>query len=511
MEVFSLIHLSASRFKSELKSFVNLLRTKTQKIKPHILSLLVSGGDDRLDLDPKTGRNKYHIGFKQYDSLIQRGSCTANAVNPDNLADIEYGYQLLHEKGFSYVRRKQAERIYELLGKDSKETFDLFFAPSGSDLAYVPLLIAQILYESRQITSLTSCPEELGSGTKLAVAGKYFYSKNQKGQKKSKEAPVFSHLKIRSKSFPARTTAGKIIDQQSLLQRALEEESADVKICNLVVGSKSGIEDNLNVIDPELDRVVWTVDLCQLRNPANLIHKLLDRNCLILLTGSKFFQAPPFCGLMLIPKALSKKIEQSSYPVDPGFSQLFAREDLPISWTKVRGSFNSFQNTGLLLRWEAAIGEMERFDQINRKRRNALIRSWYTFVSKQIEKSPLFLPMPDQEQTNSTIVSFRLRYPDETFLSFEELKRLHKSCMYKTGLDFTGSYDRFTMGQPVAYSHGAFIRLAIGAYDIRQLMKNPSWHNDELIFKIITEEIQKLYNEKLSQSFQKGSVAKPNR
>ena len=495
---------------TELKSFVNLNRIKTWKIKPQILSLLLSGGDTRLDLDPKTGRNKYHIAFENYDRLIQRGSCTANSVNPDNLKDIEYGYQLLEEKGFAYVRRKQVERIYSLLGNKYRDDFDLLFAPSGSDLAYVPLLIAQVLYESRQITSLTSCPEELGSGTKLAVAGKYFYSKNQQGKKRAKGTPVFSHLKIRSKSFPARTTSGKIIDQQSVLQQALDEKTPDVKICNLVVGSKSGIEDNLNVIDPKKDRVVWTVDLCQLRNPANLIHQLLNRNCLILLTGSKFFQAPPFCGLMLIPKAISEKIAQSTYPIDPGFAQLFSQEDLPITWRHVRSSFHSFQNPGLLLRWEAAIGEMERFDQINRKRRNALIRSWYTFISEQIEKSPLFIPMPDQEQTNSTIVSFRLRYPDGTFLSFEELKTLHKSCMYKTDLNFMGPYDHFTMGQPVAYSHGAFIRLAIGAYDIRQLMKTPSWHNDELIFQIISEEIQKMYDEKLSQSFPKGSISKSN-
>jgi hypothetical protein len=259
-----------------------------------------------------------------------------------------------------------------------------------------------------------------------------------------------------------------------------------------------------------LDRVVWTVDLCQLRNPANLIHKLLDRNCLILLTGSKFFQAPPFCGLMLIPKSLSRKIEQSTYTIDPGFSQLFAREDLPITWTYVRGAFDSFQNTGLLLRWEAAIGEMERFDQINRKRRNALIRSWYTYVSDLIDKSPLFEPMPDQEQTNSTIISFRLRYPDGTYLSYTELKALHAACMYKSKIDFEGNYDHFTIGQPVAYSHGAFIRLAVGAYDIRQLLKNRSWHNDEIIMNIIASEIQKMYDEKLSPPVRKGAIAKPD-
>ncbi|NBC24508.1 MAG: hypothetical protein GVX78_02715, partial [Bacteroidetes bacterium] len=161
---------------------------------------------------------------------------------------------------------------------------------------------------------------------------------------------------------------------------------------------------------------------------------------------------------------------------------------------------------GLLLRWEAAIGEMERFDRINRKRRDVLIRSWYNLISDLIDKSPFFEPMPDQEQTNSTIVSFRLRYPDGSYLSYDDLKELHQSCMYKKDLNFTPPYDHFTMGQAVSYSQGAFIRLAIGAYDIRQLLEKPSWANDQLIFQIISEEIQKMYDEKLSRPVRKGTI-----
>ena len=471
--------------------------------------MIVSGGDTRLDLDPNTGRNKYHIGFDDYQHLIQRGSCTANSINPDNLRDIELGYENLKFHGFDAMRSTQAERIYRLLGDNYRNDFDLFFAPSGSDLAYVPLLIAQVLYQTQNITSITSCPEELGSGTQLAVSGKYFYSKNQEQKKKEQGSDVFSKLTIKSKTFPARTSSGKIIDQRTALNDTLQKNSGEVKICNLVVGSKSGIEDNLDVIDPKMDRVIWTVDICQLRNPVLLIQKLLDQNCLVLLTGSKFFQAPPFCGVMLIPKPLSRKIAESKTEIDPGFLELFSREDLPYSWSHLRSFFRPFKNKGLLLRWEAAIGEMERFDQIDRKKRNHLIQTWYNFVSKLIAQSPFFEPMPDQEQTNSTIISFRVLFPDGTFLNFNELKELHKACMYRTSPDFEPPYTHFTLGQPVAYSQGAFIRAAIGAYDIRQLLKNPSWQNDQVIFEIIAEEIQKMYHERLSSSIRTGSFGKP--
>jgi hypothetical protein len=485
-----------------------LLRIKLKEIKPHILSLIVSGGDNRLDLDPSTGRNKYHIGFENFPHLIQRGSCTANSVNPDNLSDIESGYQNLKFHGFDSIRSTQGERIYRLLGDNYRNDFDLFFAPSGSDLAYVPLLIAQVLYQTQNITSITSCPEELGSGTQLAVSGKFFYTKNQEQKKKEKGSNVFSKLTIKSKTFPARTSSGKIIDQRIALNETLLKNPDEVKICNLVVGSKSGIEDNLNVIDPEMERVIWTVDLCQLRNPVLLIQKLLDQNCLVLLTGSKFFQAPPFCGVMLIPKPLSRKIAESKTAIDPGFSELFSREDLPYSWSHLRSFFRPFKNRGLLLRWEAAIGEMERFDRIDRRKRNILIQSWYNYVSNLIAQSPLLEPMPDQEQTNSTIISFRVLFPNGSFLTFNDLKQLHKACMYRTSAKFEPPYTHFTLGQPVAYSQGAFIRAAIGAYDIRQLLKTPSWHNDQVIFEIIAEEIQKMYHERLSPSIRTGSIGK---
>lgn len=48
--------------------------------------------------------------------------------------------------------------------------------PSGSDAEYIPLLIAKTLNEGKQIVSVVSCDEEVGSGTLDAAGGRLFSS-----------------------------------------------------------------------------------------------------------------------------------------------------------------------------------------------------------------------------------------------------------------------------------------------------------------------------------------------
>ncbi len=425
-----------------------------------------------------------------FDSLLSRGSCTANSLNPDSIRAIENGWSSLKFEGYDAIKSRQLERVFRLLSRGYQNDFDIFFAPSGSDLAYLPFLIAQVLHNAKAITTLTSCPEELGSGTRLATEGKYFYTKNAINESVAKGSPVFRDLNINAQSFPARSSSGEIIDQKEYIRTALRRNSSRVNICNLVVGSKSGIEDNLSIIPDTTDEVIWTVDLCQLRNSVQLIHWLLDNNCMVMLTGSKFYQAPPFCGVMLIPKGISEQVSAYRGTLDPGFQNLFSRNDLPLSWSYLRSQFKPYQNIGLLLRWEAAIREMERFENTNYHIRNNIIDNWNSHVSRAIDQHPKFELMPNQDKTNSSIISFRVRGKSGDFLNYDELKRLHYNCLHHSTDRFQGPYDHFTIGQPVKYIQGAFIRLALGSYDIRQLILNPSFSNDDAIIEIIAEESQ---------------------
>jgi len=46
--------------------------------------------------------------------------------------------------------------------------------PSGSDAEYIPLLIAKILNDGKDIVSVVTCNEEVGSGTLDAAGGRFF-------------------------------------------------------------------------------------------------------------------------------------------------------------------------------------------------------------------------------------------------------------------------------------------------------------------------------------------------
>jgi len=53
-----------------------------------------------------------------------------------------------------------------------------------------------------------------------------------------------------------------------------------------------------------------------------------------------------------------------------------------------------------------------------------------------------------------------------------------------------GDYEKIFFGQPVKYSCGAFIRVAIGAYNIYNLLQKDEasrFDNDRLLMKILDE------------------------
>jgi hypothetical protein len=48
-------------------------------------------------------------------------------------------------------------------------------------------------------------------------------------------------------------------------------------------------------------RGVLVADLCQGRFEKERLHDYLEKNVVVLITGSKFFRGPPFSGGVLIP------------------------------------------------------------------------------------------------------------------------------------------------------------------------------------------------------------------
>ena len=70
------------------------------------------------------------------------------------------------------------------------------------------------------------------------------------------------------------------------------------------------------------------VDACQLRSEAENIRKYAALGFLTLVTGSKFYCGPPFCGAVLFPPAALAELEAGHDHLPPGFQDYFTRHEV---------------------------------------------------------------------------------------------------------------------------------------------------------------------------------------
>ena len=85
----------------------------------------------------------------------------------------------------------------------------------------------------------------------------------------------------------------------------------------------------------------------------------LDRGAIVFVTGSKFMGGPPFSGFAMVPRALA----EAAPALPEGFAAIFRRAEWPAGWPGAEILPDSV-NLGLLLRLEASIFELERFQRL---------------------------------------------------------------------------------------------------------------------------------------------------
>ncbi|MEQ9188378.1 MAG: hypothetical protein RLP15_11630 [Cryomorphaceae bacterium] len=438
--------------------------------KPTFEELLVAGGDERLDLD-ENGLNKYYVNPTKSKGVFNRGSCTCSFITEEAKAPTYELYEyLLNDPDYAMKYDHLRKRIKAAL-EEGNEPFEVYLAPSGSDLCYFPLLFSATISPQKPILNIVTCPEELGSGSVLAYKGNFFSEKTQI-EPVELAGPLNPNVRIDYIPFPARDTEGVILDHRKKIINCIEEhEESHTVIVNLVIGSKSGIEDNISIIEEcqHLD-VRWVVDICQLRVSRKLIQKLLSLNCSLLITGSKFYQSPPFCGALIVPEKLNKRIQASKCKeeVTRGFDRVFSSYDFPLD-SIFRPFFKDHGNDGLLLRWEAAIFEFEALSEYKESEVIRVVTKWNTHIHEYMNaRLDVFELMSDQDKTNKSIISFRIK-KNGAYLSHDELKNLYKRICLE-GYKWMPKYELITIGQPVAYAAGSFLRLALGSFNVRKLI-----------------------------------------
>lgn len=441
-------------------------------MKSNEFEILSTGGDERLDI-LENGLNKYFINPSIFQETVFRGSCTCNALNSDSFVEISQltqglQNQKIQAQQFEYLK---SEIKSAFTSKSNPVDFDVFIAPSGTDLVYLPLYFKSIIEPNKTIVNILTCPEELGSGTVLASQGKYYFNKNQFGNKVEKEAHIGLGAEIQLIELPARDENGNIHKHESEIQRIIQnKQSNQTLLVNLVLGSKSGIEDNLSLIPKYQEDALFVVDMCQLRVNNELINQTLAAGACVMITGSKFFQAPLFCAALLVPSAISNQLASASPEKISGLSHIFAQTDFPEKLIQLRSGLNEFFNEGLFCRWKIAIEEIKRFNQLNQQEVTQLITVWNRFVSEEIANNSNFELMKDFDLTNKSIISFRVKFDDGRYLNHEELLRLYQSLLLTPSPKLENK--KLQMGQPVRYGDKSFIRLAIGSVNIRNFIKH---------------------------------------
>ncbi|MBX2845299.1 MAG: hypothetical protein KTR13_03715 [Saprospiraceae bacterium] len=463
-------------------------------VSKNIDQLITSGGDERLDL-LDNGLNKYYLNPNDFQGLINRGSCTCNTLNSFSKPIVNQVYSDVEGgKAYNELLAEHRKRLKDLLNYEGQDKFDIIFAPSGSDLVYLPILFANMLHPNKKIMNFLTCPEELGSGSITAAEGNYYMAKNQFDEALPKTGSLKTGLNIEVIFFNARSSSGHILDHKETLKREIALHPNEAKIGSLVIGSKSGIADNLTVIDEVEEDVLWTIDLCQFRNSKKLVNELLDKGCSLMITGSKFYQAPPFCGAMLVPKPLVKRLQNCKLESTAAYLKtMFSANDFPDSLMNVKQSLRSFNNLGLQLRWEAAISEMEALNELPNEVVNGTITEWNNVVMGELSKYPYFKLMPNQKISNQTIISFRVK-KDGAFLDHQALRQLYKEILVNNHT-ISDQFDRLCIGQPVEYMNKSFIRMALGSFNLRRLLAKPAesrFDNDKRIIELIAQKIEAL-------------------
>ena len=328
--------------------------------------MLTSGGDCRIRI-PK-GQNTNRYGSSPYPrSTLGYASSTSNDISLP-------AFEHLCQQVASWPEASATDaRFYESQLEDLRHRLratwgidagtSVVFAPSGTDLEYVALALA-----GPGTTNILVGADEVGSGCILSAAGRYFAPETavspttRKGEVvQGFEGTELLDIPVRDARGMPRSSAAITYDIEAIARR--EAKRGRPCLAHLVYGSKTGL------ILPELadlDRLRrcypamrFVVDACQARISGADIQALLDRECVVLLTGSKFMGGPPFSGMALIPAYWSPPAT-----LPQGLAKIFRSAEWPNSWAACE-HLPTNANPGLLLRLEAAQFELERFNALS--------------------------------------------------------------------------------------------------------------------------------------------------
>ena len=419
-------------------------------------SIMTTGGDARIVLDPQTGLNRY-FSAPRPSRVLAYASSTANDISEPAFA---YVRQVLEQIGRAlsagdYALRLETirERIRRAYGLGTDTA--IVFAPSGTDLEYVAL--AAVLGKGRGGThSMLLGADEVGSGCIHSAHGRYFAESTALGVRTRPGDPVpgLGGVEVEMVDVPVRDTDGRVRCSAEIAARMKEALAAAAdegrhSLIHIVHGSKTGLilphlEDIDRLRSNRPGGADFVVDACQARIAAPAVGEYLERGAIVFVTGSKFMGGPPFSGFALVPRSLA----DAAPPLPFGLATIFSRAEWPSCWPGA-DILPQTANPGLLLRLEAALFELERFNALPSDQVERVILAFHAAVRAQIvERTPArrIAPYPPGESEEADTHPIEMRTLSTLDLSglnggssFEDAQRWHRD-MIRHGV---------RLGQPV--------------------------------------------------------------
>jgi hypothetical protein len=364
--------------------------------KADAVQLMTGGCDARIVLNPETGLNRYYSAPRP-SAVLAYASSTANDIGAAAFARVE---EVLAEVGAAPSPAVYAARLEAMRGRiraayGVPDEVAIVFAPSGTDLEYVALALVAGRAPGGTNAVLLGA-DEVGSGCIYSAHGRYFANETAlcapvtPGDK----VPGLGDSTVDLLDVPVRDRDGRVRDSAEIAARMDESIAAASaasrhSLVHIVHGSKTGLilpaledVDALRVRHGENATLV--VDACQARITSPAVGDYLARDAIVFITGSKFMGGPPFSGFALVPAALAAQA-----PALPeGLATIFRRAEWPAGWPGAE-ILPETVNIGLLLRLEASLFELERFQALDVDNVWRVIHAFHAAVrSRIVEPTP---------------------------------------------------------------------------------------------------------------------------
>ena len=478
---------------------------------------LLSGGNSRLALDPRTLLNRYGTSPWPRPMELSFSSSTASTISEEAYAAARAAFARFGERADARVQERAFQDLVERTRQEIKTSFELpaetgvVLSPSGTDAELHALFLSrQVL--GGPIAAIIVAAEETGSGTGLAAAGRHFDSITSAGRRVTKGGAVEGlAAEAPNREISARDKDGELrpartVDED-VLQHLEETRRAGLKVVLHVMDhSKTGAhypsDGCIDVIQSRRrSDVQIVVDACQTRLSRARLRWYLDRGCIVLITGSKFFAGPAFSGALLVPAEVAARLPDAG-TAPSGLADYSSRYDWPAEWA-FRSQLPARTNVGQLLRWVAALEEIRAYYAVPELFRRLALQELGNVIERSVARYPsLSLLAPAErlgsgggdEFDNPTIFSVlvarggHLLTPQQSTALFHALNEDVSAIFSTHGAQIAACLCH--IGQPVAVANGSggvagALRLALDARAVSR-----SWSADG--FSSGTEKMQRV-------------------